>query len=65
MRTHADYQQKLIELQNEQKALLASPDRRKRVIQERIRQLTKEFYDTKTEWREKLGWVHSIHEIAN
>lgn len=54
------YQTKLIELQNEQKKLLASPDRRKKVVRERIQEITKEFYQIKEEWREynqknKLG----------
>ena len=45
------YQIKLIEIQNEQKALLASPDRRRKAVRERIHQLTSAFYATKAAWR--------------
>lgn len=46
------FQIKLIELQKEQKALLASPDKRKKSVRERIHQITKEFYDVKQQWRD-------------
>lgn len=46
------FQIKLIELQNEQKQLLSSSDRRKKSVRERINSITKEFYDVKAQWRE-------------
>jgi len=45
------FQTRLIELQNEQKQLLQSPDRRKKVVRLRIQEITKEFYEVKSEWR--------------
>lgn len=45
------FQQRLIEIQNEQKALLASPDRRKKLVRAKINQLTADFYAVKEEWQ--------------
>lgn len=45
------FQLKLVELQNEQKSLLSSSDRRKKVVRDRIHAITKEFYDVKAQWR--------------
>lgn len=55
MTTAIEFQAKLKNLQEEQKALLASSDRRKKVVRLRINEITKEFYATKTLWRETLG----------
>lgn len=55
MTTAAEFQGKLKELQEEQKGLLSSVDRRKKVVRLRIQEITKEFYATKTLWRETLG----------
>jgi len=46
------FQSKLIELQNEQKALLSSPDRRKKNVRNRILEINSEFYAIKKEWRD-------------
>lgn len=55
MTTAIEFQAKLKGLQEEQKALLSSPDRRKKAVRTRINEITKEFYDTKTLWRNTLG----------
>lgn len=55
MTTASKFIAKLTELQNEQKALLASVDRRKKVVRLRIQEITKEFYETKSLWRQTLG----------
>lgn len=55
MTTATEFQAKLKNLQEEQKALLTSPDRRKKIIRSRIQEITREFYATRTLWRETLG----------
>lgn len=55
MKTAQDFQNKLAELQIEQKALLASADRKKKVVRLRIQEITREFYSTKNLWKETLG----------
>lgn len=55
MKTSIEFQDKLKSLQEEQKTLLASGDRRKKAVRLRINEITKEFYATKTLWRETLG----------
>ena len=49
--TPAEFQSKLIALQNEQKTLLSSTERRKKSVRARIQEITKEFYAIKKEWR--------------
>ncbi|MBC7399828.1 MAG: hypothetical protein H7289_07760 [Mucilaginibacter sp.] len=46
------FENTLKELQNEQKTLLASVDRRKKVVRQRINEITAEFYKVKAEWRQ-------------
>jgi len=53
--THQDFQNKLKALQIEQAELLNSPDRRKKVVRNRITEITRLFYAIKQEWRETLG----------
>jgi hypothetical protein len=55
MTTAIEFQAKLKSLQEEQKTLLASPDRRKKIIRLRIQEITREFYATRTLWRNTLG----------
>lgn len=55
MKTAIEFQTKLKNLQDEQKSLLSSADRRKKVVRNRINEITKEFYATKTLWRTTLG----------
>jgi len=55
MKTAAEFQAKLQELQNEQIVLKALPESRTKVVRTRIQEITAEFIATKQEWRETLG----------
>lgn len=55
MKTAAEFQARLQELQSEQVMLLASNDRRKKAVRTRIQEITREFFAVKEEWREALG----------
>jgi len=55
MKTAAEFQARLQELQKEQTELALSPDRRKKVNRERRLEIQAEFYAVKKAWRETLG----------
>lgn len=55
MKTAAEFQARLQELQNEQLELKASPESRTKIARARIQEITAEFIATKQEWRETLG----------
>lgn len=50
--TPAEFQSKLVLLQNEQKELMASGNRRKKAVRERFQEITREFYAIQKEWRD-------------
>lgn len=55
MTTAQEFTAKLEELKKEQISLLASVDRRKKVVRLRIQEITNEFYKTKELWKATLG----------
>jgi hypothetical protein len=55
MTTATDFQNKLEALKSEQAALINSSDSKKKAVRARIQQINVEFFETKREWREKLG----------
>lgn len=55
MTTATDFQNKLEALKAEQTALMNSAAKRTKSVRNRIQEITAEFYQTKAEWRAKLG----------
>lgn len=55
MATAQDFIDRLKSLQDEQRALLNSSDRRKKAVRTRIKEITHEFFQTKATWRQTLG----------
>lgn len=55
MKTAAEFQARLIEIQNEQKELIATQNTRLKAVRLKRQALTAEFYAVKTLWRETLG----------
>lgn len=55
MKTKEDFQNRLAELQNETKALLANSSKRVKATRIRLNEITTEFYKTKEQWRITLG----------
>jgi len=54
MKTAQDFQNKLVELQNESKNLLLISSKRVKATRERIQEINKEFFATKQAWRESF-----------
>jgi hypothetical protein len=52
MESPQDYQNKLIELQNESKRLLVNSSKKIKATRNRIQEINKEFYAVKKSWRE-------------
>lgn len=55
MKTAAEFQARLQKLQREQTELALSPDRLKKTVRARSREITAEYFAVKKEWRETLG----------
>jgi len=52
MITQQDFQNKLVELQNESKNLLLISSKRVKATRDRIQEINKEFFAVKQSWRE-------------
>jgi hypothetical protein len=57
MKTSAEFQARLTELQNEQRDIISSGGRRTKVGRARCQEINKEFYSTRDQWREVCGDV--------
>jgi len=55
--TSQDFQNRLVELQNESKNLLLISSKRVKATRERIQEINKEFFAVKQEWRESYPTI--------
>jgi len=55
--TPQDFQNRLIELQNESKNLLLISSKRVKATRERIQEINKEFFAVKQQWRESYPTI--------
>ena len=57
MKTQQDFQNRLVELQNESKNLLLISSKRVKSTRERIQEINKEFFAVKQAWRESYPTI--------